>query len=267
MTATVMSPQLGAGNALRRLGLIGLWGAPLTVVIVVTSALLRLATQFQGGEPVSTLPGDLEHAARMTHRLAASGVGLLAAFAFVTAYRARPVGKDLAAAVGAVMGFTLLLAVVGKYATGYGAMPVVAMNVMGGTALASAFWYLRERTALPGTPLARLPLAALAGIVGLSAVGAATSFARMHGDRAFGPAHLWLATLLAAAAIAAALRHRQCGLPAAATAILVSGQYGLGFALLVTGRPLYLTLLHAALSCLLALGLVSLAVRGRASRG
>ena len=262
MTATVVAPQLGAANPLRRLGLIGLWGAPATLIIVVTSALLRLATQFHGGEPVSSLPAEVEHAARMTHRLAATGVGLLAALALVTAYRARPIAKALRVAVGAVVGLTLLLAVVGRYATGYGAMPIVALNVMGGTALACGFWFLKERAAAPDSPLALLPLAALAGIVGISAVGAATSFARMHGDRAFGAMHLWLATLLAMLAVVAALRHRSCGLPAAATAVLVTAQYGMGFALLATGRPLYLTLLHAAMSALLALGLVSLAVRG-----
>lgn len=262
MTATAMAPGTGVDHPLRRLGLIGAWGAPLTVAIVLASALLRLATQFHGGEAVSSLPADLEYATRMTHRIAAAGVGLLAALAFVTAYRARPLATELVAAVGAVVGLTLLLAVIGRYATGYGAMAVVAVNVMGGTALACAFWFLRERAAAPGMRLAILPLAALAGMVALSAVGAATSFARMHGDRAFGPAHLWLATLLAAVVIAAALRHRRCRLPAAATIILVTAQYGLGFALLVAGRPPFLTLPHAAISALLALALVSLAVRG-----
>lgn len=264
--ASVMVPPAAGGeaDALRRLGLIGLWGAPLTVVILAASALLRLATQFEGGEAVSTLSANFEQAARMAHRLAAAGVGLLAAWAFITAYRARPVAKPVLAAVGAIVGLTLLLAVIGRYTAGYRVMPVIAMNVAGGTALACAFWFLRERAAKPRGALAALPLAALGGIVALSAVGAATSASAMHGDRAFGPAHLWLASLLAAAAILAALRHRRCGLAAAATAVLVAGQYGLGFALLASGRPLHLTLLHSAVSVLLALSLVSLAVRGGA---
>ena len=267
MTAAALTPGLGgAGDALRRLGLIGLWGAPLTVVIIATSALLRLTTQLQGGEAVSTLPPDFEHAARMAHRLAASAVGLLAAFALVTAYRARPVSREVLAAVGAVVGCTLVLAVAGRYTTGYRASAIIAINVMGGTALACAFWFLRERAAAPEAPLARLPLAALGGIVALSAVGAATSAAAMHGDRAFGPAHLYLATLLAAAALVASLRHRDCGLAAATTAALVVGQYGLGFALLASGRPIQLTLLHALVSVLLSLSLVSLVVRGVSPR-
>ena len=241
---------------------IGAWGALLTVVIIAASALLRLATRFEGAEAFSTLAPAVEQGARIAHRIAASGVGLLAALALYAAYRARPLRRATFAAVATVAGATLVLAVVGRYSAGYGVGAITMLNVAGGTVLACAFWWLREGADVPGGARpAALPLGALAGVVALSFVGAATSFAAMHGERAFGAVHLWLATLLAAFAFAAALYHRRRGLPAAATAVLVAWQYGLGFALLASGRPLALALLHSMLSVLLALSLVSLALR------
>lgn len=249
-----------------RLKTIGAWGAPLTVVIIAASALLRLATRFEEAEAVSTLAPAVEQGARIAHRIAAAAVGLLAALALLAAYRARPLPRATFAAVATVVGATLLLAVVGRYSAGYGVAAITMLNVAGGTVLACAFWWLREGDGAPaGTRPAPLPLGALAGVIALSFVGAAMSFAALHGERAFGAAHLWLATLLCALVFAAALFHRRCVLPAAATAVLVVWQYALGFAVLAYGRPLALAMLHALVSVLLALSLVSLALR--AGRG
>lgn len=245
-------------NAPRVLGAAGLWGAALTVVILAMSVLLRLGTQLQDGEAISILPGSLEHWARVAHRVAAMGVGLAAALALVAAWRAEGGARRPTRALGAVVGLTLLLAVIGRYTPGYRIDEVTVANVAGGVALAAAFWALRPRA---GAAPDAVALSALALLLLLAALGAAGDAAAMRGSRAYGPMHLWVAGIFACLALCAAWRQRGRRGLAAATAVLTLSQLGLGLAVLASrgARPLALGWLHAIAACVLALLLVSLA--------
>jgi heme A synthase len=250
-------------NARRALAMAGLWGAALTVVILAMSVLLRLGTQLDSGAAVSTLPEGVEQWARVAHRIAAMGVGVLAALALVAVWRGQSPPRPSARAVGAVIALTALLSVIGRYTPGYRVDVVTVLNVAGGVALVAAFWALRPRE---GSRLDAVALAALVLLLMLAALGAAADAAAMRGARAFGPLHLWIAAIFACLALAAAWRQRRRRALASTTALLVAGQLGLGFALLASRelRPLALGWAHAMVACALALLLVSLAFRGRA---
>lgn len=244
-------------NAPRVVGAAGACGAILTIVILAMSVLLRLGTQMQEGQAISILPADIEVWARIAHRVAAMGVGILAALALVAAWKGDGSMRRPTAALAAVIGLTLLLAVIGRYTPGYRVDAVTVLNVAGGVALAAAFWALRPRL---GAPADGVALAALALLLLLAALGAAADAAALRGERAFGPVHLWIAAIFACLAAWAAWRQRARRAVAIATVLATLAQFGLGLALIASRepRPLGLGWAHAMLACLLALLLVSL---------
>lgn len=248
----------------RTLSLVGWWGAALTIVILAMSVLLRLGTALDSGATVSTLPSGIEGWARIGHRLAAMAVGVLAAVAFVVAWRSEAPPRSSARPVAAIVGLTLLLAVIGRYTPGYRVDAVTVVNVAGGVALAAAFWTLRSpaRAGL-GDAVAR---AALWALLVASALGAAVDVAAMRGERAFGPLHMWVGMAFFALSAVVAWRQRGRPLLAATLALLTVGQAGLGLALLshAGARPIALGWLHAMGACALALVLVSAGCRSRA---
>ena len=250
-------------NTARTLSAAGLWGALLTLLILAMSVLLRLGTQIGAAEAVSTLPGDVETWARVAHRVAAMGVGVLAALALVASWRGETPPRPSARAVVAVIALTLLLSVIGRYTPGYRVDLVTVLNVAGGLALAVAFWALRPGAA--GSVPDPLAIAALALLLALAALGAAADAHAMRGARAFGPLHLWIAAIFACLALASAWRQRRRRAVAGATAILTVAQLALGLALLASRdlRPLALGWAHAMVACALALLLASLGFRGR----
>jgi hypothetical protein len=252
-------------NVPRTLAVTGLWGALLTIVILAMSVLLRLGTQLEAGEGISTLPAGVETWARVAHRVAAMGVGILAALAFVAVWRGESPPRPSIRAAGAVVALTVLLAAIGRYTPGYRVDLVTVLNVAGGVALAAAFWALRPRGAAPPDPVA---LGALVLLLALAALGAAADVVAMRGARAFGPLHLWMAAIFVGLALTAAWRQRRRRFAAAATAFLTASQFALGFALLASRemRPLALGWLHAMIACALALLLVSLALRSSPAR-
>ena len=229
-------------NAARILPRVGACGALLTVVILAITVLLRLTTRLEGGEMVSALGPEVGEGARIVHRIAAGAVGVLAALALVTA-RTR--------ASFAVVGLTLLLALVGRYSAGYLSDAATVVNVAGGIALVAAFWRLR----VPAPSGPDLAVALALGLLLTAAVfGAATDAAAMRGERAFGPLHLGFGVLFAVAALAAAWRHRRHPVRAAAIASLVALQVALGVWLFADGtRPLGPGWVHAIAACALAI--------------
>ena len=245
-------------NAPRTFAVAGLCGALLTILILAMSVLMRLGTRIDGGEAVSVLVPGMELAVRAAHRVAAMAVGVLAAWALVTGWRTRPLPRAMFRALAAIASFTLLLAAIGRYTPGYRFDLVTVANVVGGIGLAVAFWWLRAGAdgAAGGDALAAV---ALVPLLVLGALGAGVDAAAMRGERAFGPLHLWLATVFSALVLAAAWRQRSR--PAAkVVATLCAAQFALGFFLL-GARPMELTCAHALLACGLALGLVQLAAR------
>jgi hypothetical protein len=250
----------------------GLWGAILMAAIVATSALLRLATGIDSsGEAAGTLAPAVEAAMRLAHRIAAMGVGVLAAFAAMAALAKRPVPWPRLAAVAAIVALTVLLAAIGRHTAGYRSAAVSVGNVAGGTALACAFWWLRERERLRWDarhePLAWIALAAL---LAQSGAGAAASTLAMRGDRSLVTPHVVLAVLFALLAAAAAWRGRASGRPAIVVAALVIVELALGVGSIARGDARWVALAwaHAMAGAALGPALVSLAMRcGASARG
>ena len=209
------------------LRIIGAWGAALTVVILAMSVLLRPGTRIEAGEAVSMLPGAMEQAARIAHRLAAMGVGVLAALALVLAWKEHPVPRARRYAVVAIVGLTLLLASIGRYTPGYRIDAVTIANVAGGVALAAAFALLRAAGG-PETRIDGVAAGALGLLLVLAGLGAATDAAALRGEHAFGPVHFWVAALFIGLALAAAWHQRQRVRVASVVAALAGIQFVLG---------------------------------------
>jgi hypothetical protein len=254
-------------RANRHLALAGAWGAALTLAIVGLSVLVRLATRIEAGEAVSLLPGVVEAGVRIAHRLAATGVAVAAAVALLGVLTPQRRDSRRVAALGAILVLTLLLASIGRYTPGYRIAAVTVANVVAGTLLASAFWWIREeshRSRWAGGAAAPVAAwAAFAALVALSAMGASASALASQGERDFGPAHLWVATLFLALSLTAAWRNRARRAPACAVAALAAFQYLAGFAILSHAAGAALSWVHAMGAAVLAPLLVSLAIRGQ----
>ena len=248
-------------SAARKFAVLGAWGAALTLVIIAMSVYLRLGSRMDGDIAVSVLPEAWEQGARVAHRLAAMAVAALAALGLVLAARERPVPPARLRAIAGVVALTLMLAVIGRYTPGYVFDGVTIANMVGGMALAAAFWWLRADPRAQVDPVA---LAAVLGVLALAGLGAATDAAAMRGERAFGPLHLWAAMFFIVLALAAAWRQRSRPRIASAVAAVAGTQFVLGF-FLVGARPLVLAWVHSMVACLLVLLLVSLAVGAKAN--
>ncbi len=247
----------------RRLRLIGTWGAILTLAILLASSLLRLATGIEAGEARSLLPPAVETGARIAHRLSAMAVAILAALTVMVTLRDRPAPASRVVAVAAIVALTLVLASIGRYTPGYRIAAVTVINVTGGTALACAFWWLREIAMAPssdsGGELSIVPALALVLLLTQSALGAAASAGALWGAPASAALHAWMAVPFLIAVAAAGLRARERRALALAVMALSALQVALGIYLgSAGGRPLALTLAHAAIASLIALPLVSL---------
>jgi hypothetical protein len=243
----------------------------LTVVVLGASVFMRLTTTFDAaGEAVSTLPDAAETFARLAHRLAAMAVSILALLSAFAVMALRPVAPARMAAVGAVLALTVVLAILGRYTTGYRIPGVTVGNVAGGMALACAFWWLREQIRHPGSSLgAKLEWAALATLLAQSGLGAAASSAAMRGDFSAIPVHVVLG--VAVLGIAGLCARNHWSRPTRRLALLLAlgtvAQLGIGYGLAIAqpGRPLLAGWLHAVLATALTVGFASLAIRSRAS--
>lgn len=248
---------------------IGLAGAALAFAILGASILLRLATSFGAdGVPVSGLPPAIEDAVRLVHRLAASGVGLLAVAAVILCWTRRGYVTGFIGPTVWVAIATLALAAIGPLTPGYRYAAVTIANVVGGTLLLMAFWWLHEaRETMSGRSRSLDALIAVALVVFLAHAGsgAAASALEMRGIRWAAFIHAGTA-MLATMFIGAILweRHTTGGLDriARGTAWLLAVQLALGvITLLIFPRPAWMGFLHSMLALLLAAGLVSIAVR------
>lgn len=262
---------LSSASSRRWLQRIGVSGTALALAILGASMLLRLSTEFgPDGQAQSALPPALEQATRLLHRLSASGVSLLALGAIFLCWRLRkllvaPVRPTawLVAAIG-------LLAVIGPLTPGYRMVAITVLNVTVGIVLLMAFWWLRETAALEAGErgsvdvVARLALLAFIAHV---ALGAAASAYQMHGVH--WPAWLHLGSFFvsfgASAMLLVKMRKAHASLRGGkALRVLMALQLLLGVVLLwLDPRPVWLNFVHAMLSPLLAMALVSLIQRNR----
>lgn len=215
---------------------------------------------------VSTLSPMTENVVRLVHRLAASGVGLLAIGAALIGWTRRPLPAAWSRPIWWMIATTVALAIIGPLTPGYRTTAVTVGNVSGGVLLLMACWWLRESTTYPpssskqNAPVLRLALCMLVIQV---ATGAAASALVMRGSHEFALFHLATAMMstmfIGAAAWSCRLSRAR---PAKAVAGLLLVQVVLGFMqLAIAETPLALAFVHGMVSPLLAAALVSLALR------
>lgn len=244
----------------RTLDRLALAGAALTVVVVAASALLRLGTTLDaGGNVAAELPAMLRVPVRLAHRIAASGVAIVAVAAVIVALAGR-VARARAAPLAAVVALTALLAIVGPLTPGHRFAAVTVANALGGVALACAFLWLRGSPGARATSLAAL--AALAVLFAHAGLGTAASAASMHGEHALDAWHVAAGPAIAAIVVAAATQGRHAA-PARALRWTLVGfavaQMALGMALLAAPAARPLAWAHALGACAVALALAALA--------
>lgn len=276
-----MQPALGvttvsiARPSGRALYAIGTLGAALSFAILAASVLLRLATVFDAqGQPLSTLPAPMQDFTRLIHRVAASGVGLLAATAVFLCWTRRRVVPEARWPTALIAVATTVLAAIGPLTSGYRYASVTVANVVGGIVLLMACWWLRETLSAGRAPRPyRDALLYTTFVVFLIHVasGAANSALDAHGIRWAAFAHAgtaMLATIFVGGTLWERRAHAGARGLAGAMAALLALQVALGMAALwISPRPLGLAFLHALLSVPMAAGLVSIAVRTHANSG
>jgi hypothetical protein len=248
---------------------IGALGSMLALAILGASILLRLTTQFGlDGVPLSTLSSNYENSIRMVHRLAATSLGLLALAAAILCWMRRSSLPKAVQPVVWMVAATLLLALIGPLTPGYCYSAVTIANVVAGTVLLAACWWLRETLvaapALARTwrPVIRVTLAIFLLHV---ALGAAASDFEMRGTHWVAFIHsgsAMLTTLLLGSILWDNRKNARSAKLVHAMAGLLTIQVALGLvSLWMAGRPVRLDFVHAMLSPLLLAGLVSLAER------
>lgn len=274
MAAAFPSRAPTSDSPSRWLQTIGTFGAVLALVILGASMLLRLTTIFGvDGQSISTLPGSVEIAIRLAHRVAASAVGLLALCGAIISWTRRPLPSPFMTPIAWIVVSTVMLAIIGPLTPGYRLTIVTVGNVVGGMILLMAFWWLRESAVnklLTRKPVEPLLLITILVFLAHVAAGAAASAFDMHNVRWFVFVHIGTA-MLTTMFVGASLWDRRrdasiAGWTVATVGLLVL-QVALGCALTWLGtRPTWLAYVHGMLSPLLAIALVSLANRGASTR-
>ena len=246
---------------------LGTVGTILALVILATSLLLRIATQTTlDGHTQSVLSPALEQVSRLLHRLAASGVGVLALIAIVMCFRKASLASGIIQASTLVLVTTASLAVIGPLTPGYHIAAVTVLNVGLGSILLLSFWQLREiALAAPHTPrpLSRIALFTLTALmlhIGTGAAAAASSQWLPSLDL-----NVWLHLASAVGLmVLIALLMRQHRKSAVVSTIkvfryLMVGQILLGGLMMVLDeRPIWVNFAHGMVSALLALLLLAL---------
>lgn len=261
--------------SIRTLNAIGALGTLLALAILGASILLRLTSEIAADDTVrSTLAPDVENVVRLIHRLAAASVGLMAVLVTALGWMQRRVVPPQATkAIMWLVAATVLLAVIGPLTPGYRYNTVTIANVVAGTVLLGACWWLREALSFGAPaphamahPMLRLAFAVLVVHVGL---GAAASALEMRGTHWVAFVHagtgMFMALLLGSILWDRRSHTRLTGVVRTMAVLLVL-QFLLGVvSLWVTGRPVSVGFVHAMLSALLTAGLVSIAVRENAT--
>lgn len=158
---------VGRASVQRLLRLLATIGAALVLVVIVSSAYLRLS---QAGLSCADWPacyGNLAHVmktttaqngARLAHRLAASAVFIVLLALFSVAFAQRPRLAKQARIVGAALAVATALAMIGAVTSESARitpLPAVTLaNLGGGFALLALFWWLRQTVLAPDVPMA-----------------------------------------------------------------------------------------------------------------
>ncbi len=255
--------------SVRTLHAIGAIASLLALAILGASILLRLTTVLGAdGAALSQLSSEVENAIRMVHRLSASSVGILALVAAVLGWKNRTAASHVVNPIVWIVAATLLLAVIGPLTPGYRFSVVTIANVVAGTVLVAACWWLRETLVVAPSPVATrdsmlpLTMAVFAVHVGLGAAASAYAVRGAHWVAFVHSGSGMLTTLL----LASVLWDRRLRPAMSAGVRTMAGLLGLQLVLGMASlwmevRPVALGFVHAMVSALLAAGLVSVAVR------
>lgn len=257
--------------SLRVLQAIGAIGTILALTILGASVLLRLTTAIGAdGTALSQLTTQAENAIRLVHRLAAASVGILALAASVLGWQNRARFPAVMRPIAWIAGATVLLAVIGPLTPGYRFSPVTITNVVAGTVLVAACWWLSETLAVATRrvafrdPMLVFTLAVFVLHVGL---GAAASAYAVRGTPWVAFVHsgsAMLTTLLLGSILWDRRLHRELSALVGVMACLLAVQILLGMvSLWIEVRTVPLGFVHAMVSAVLAAGLVSIGVRDR----
>ncbi|MDO8286173.1 MAG: hypothetical protein Q7T69_14280 [Rhodoferax sp.] len=261
--------QTYATPSLRVLRAVGTLGSILALTILGASILLRLTTVFGAdGAALSQLSSEVENAIRLVHRLSASSVGILALVTAVLGWKNRAAVPHVVKPIVWIIAATVLLALIGPLTPGYRFSAVTIANVVAGTVLVAACWWLRETLAVAPSPVATrdsmllLTMAVLATHVGLGAAASAHAVRGAHWVAFLHTGSAMLTTLL----LASILWDRRSRPAMSARVRLMAALLGLQLVLGMVSlwlelRPVALGFVHAMVSALLAAGLVSVAVR------
>lgn len=154
-------------------------GALLVLIVIVTSAFLRLVQFGVGCEDWPACYGAVQPVPdaglsayakivpwmRVAHRLAAAAVGVIALAVAVAAW-GRPRHRAVIFVAAALLALTLFLAILGRATPGTQLPAVTLGNVLGGMAMLGLFWWLwLETSALPRGGSRPLLLAGVFGMV------------------------------------------------------------------------------------------------------
>lgn len=260
-----ISPTPGAKN----LEVIGTIGAALSLIILGTSVLLRLTTEFDpNGALVSILPSSIENAARLTHRITASCVGLTAVALSFLCWRGRATIKHAFKPTAGVIVATVVLAAIGPLTPGYRYASITIANVVVGSALLMSFWWLRgisARSIAQGGNQHSLPTMTIFLFFVHIASGAAASAFHMRGIHWIAYLHIASALLfLFTAGDILWVHSKQSGATKLAyrvTGVLIL-QITIGLLLIcLTKQPIWLAVVHALVSQIFAAGLISVTLR------
>jgi heme A synthase len=253
---------------------LGTVGAALALVILGASVLLRLTTEFDpSGAPISTLPSSIENVVRLTHRITAASVGLIAiALTLMCWLRKDNLSRAFKPTAG-IVAATVLLAVIGPLTPGYRYASVTIANVVGGSILLMSCWWLREASAYCAAPVSgkNTPLVvAMLSFLTHIATGAATSALHMRGMDWVAYVHIGSAMLFLFTAgdvlWARSAQPASSKLAMQLTGILLI-QIAMGVILMWLDRqPIWLAVVHALVSQVFAAGLVSLGMQSKIAR-
>ena len=180
----------------------------------------------------------------------------------------RKSAAGVAAPTAWIVTATVVLAVIGPLTPGYRVAAITVLNVSVGQLLLMAFWWLRENAAggdRQRAPVDGLARWALVAFIAHIATGAGASAYQMLGLRWPAWVHLGSAVVCVALMTTLLIEKRRSSAPprsGKALEYLMFTQLLLGAVLIwLDHRPLWLSFMHAMLSPLLAMALVSLIQR------
>ncbi|MBL8518790.1 MAG: hypothetical protein JNM76_17630 [Betaproteobacteria bacterium] len=250
----------------RSVAIIGATGVLCALVVLATSATLRLATSMESGSAVTQLAVAVENPVRLLHRVAAMAISGLSLWAFVVALRGRKhtrASKTRFQMAGTLLLLTIFLSILGPFTPGYRIDAITVGNVTGGVALVLVFqaWWMSGQAGSGPTAMrptsAKLAMCVFAAQISLGALVSAQAMTQRFGWLL---PHIGGAIVLIGCTVFWHMTSSESGLARRRLIlglVLMHVQAAGGIALaLLAERPLGLAVAHAMLSPLIGMVLL-----------